>query len=140
MGAVVGGTTGTDRWRLGLAAAAVVGVAAAAFVTYGPGGESNGTMFVVAAALTVIVAGALAVRRFIEDSTKALIVSVVALALAGSGFHWSGVPVVLGVAGALAAAPARAGERSRMATAAVALGVLAVLLAVGISFLEPLSD
>lgn len=97
-------------------------------------------MFVVVVAVTVVVAGALAVMQSVGDTTKALIASIVAFALARSGFHWTGVPVVVGVVGALAAAPARAGERSRLATAAVALGAIAVLLAVGISFLEPLSD
>lgn len=119
--------------------AAVVAVAATAYATFGPDGERNATSFLLAAGLTVLVA-VLATVSPVIGGTPAVIASAVAMVMAVSGLHWTGVPVVLGAVGAAAGLGARSGDERPMATVAVVLGVVAILVALGIVFLEPLTD
>lgn len=129
-----------DRRRLAIWGAAAVGVGVAAYAAYGPGGEIGTLLFGLAAAVTIGLAALASVVALVKDATSALAASVLALVVGAVGLHWTGVPVVLGVLGALGGQEARAGDRRGLATTAVVVGMAAVLLAlVGAAFLEPLA-
>lgn len=129
-----------DRRRLAIWTAAVVGIAAAAYVTFGPGGEIATPLFAIAAAVTIGIAALASRRALVTDATRSLGASVLALVVGAVGLHWTGVPVILGVLGALGGQEARAGERPGLATTAIVAGVVAVVLAlVGVVLFEPLA-
>ncbi len=119
-------------YAAGVAAALVtlVALAIANFVGGEADEQGGGREFVISAAIGLAVAAALFgwyIPRAGRAAGGGLVTSV--LALASVAVFWSGLPFVLGAAGAVLGWTGRArGEKPVVATAALLVGVLAFLL------------
>lgn len=120
-------------YAAGVAAAFVtlVALAIANFVSVDAGEQGGGSEFVISAAISLAVAAALFgwyIPRAGRPAGGGLVTGL--LALASVAVFWSGLPFVLGAAGAVLGWTGRARDEKPVATAALLIGVLAFVLGV----------